>query len=282
MRQLFGFGQPIFTDLSIPGTLEDLVGADPALSAMTISVASDQPAADHPIYRRADDALVFAPSGIGQYRCRPASIGIVPEVGGDRKRLIDLLIATALPATGWMRGQFMLHAAAVVLPGQTGALAVSGVSGSGKSTVAAALLTRGASLVADDSVAVSPDGGQWRVAGLPGGLFQIDGSPAGRTFHPVPTGRAVREARLTGIVVLGERSATPAIRRLPGPEAVARLLAMQHRARVPAFLGRRRAVLDQAVAIARSIPVYLWTRRAGEITLGDEERTLLARCGAGG
>jgi hypothetical protein len=64
------------------------------------------------------------------------------------------LLGRVLPFAAVAAGLEVLHAAAVVLEGR--ALAVTGVSGAGKSSVAAALTQRGAQLLTDDVLAVEP------------------------------------------------------------------------------------------------------------------------------
>ena len=80
-----------------------------------------------------------------------------------------MLMATALPAALWMRGETVLHAGAVLLPGMTHAVAFAGASGSGKSTMLRALLEHGARLVADDTVCVRAAANGYQVAGLSAG-----------------------------------------------------------------------------------------------------------------
>ena len=62
--------------------------------------------------------------------------------------LLDTLLAALLQ----QRGMIVLHANSAVTP--AGAIAVSGVSGAGKSTTLAALLQRGCSMLADDITAL--------------------------------------------------------------------------------------------------------------------------------
>ena len=76
--------------------------------------------------------------------------GAVPRARWER-----YLLAQVLPFTAGVRGIEQLHAAAVVLRGA--AVAVAAPSGAGKSTVARALLERGADLLADDVVSVTDD-----------------------------------------------------------------------------------------------------------------------------
>ena len=280
MMQLLGFGHSINSDLPIPGSLTWDAGGRDRAPPLSITLAPEQHCAVDTIYRRANDALLFTPPGVGQFWCRPDRIDVVPDPDGDREMLTALLIATALPATQWMRGHFMLHGSALVLPDRTGAIAVSGVSGSGKSTVAAALLARQASLVADDSLRIVNDGGSWRAAGLPGGLFVTDAGPTRRRFEPIAIDRAVAETRLDAIFVLGKRDISPTIQRLDGTDAIKLLLAMQHRPRIPACWGLRAEVLKLAAGIARSLPVFLWQRRNGGIALEQTEWDMLQRsCG---
>lgn len=70
---------------------------------------------------------------------------------------VTLLTAQALPLAATLRGMEVLHASGVVpaggpLSGQ--AVLISGPQGTGKSSLAAALLRRGAALLSDDTVAI--------------------------------------------------------------------------------------------------------------------------------
>lgn len=69
-----------------------------------------------------------------------------------------LLVAQVLPFAAALQGLEVLHAGAVVLDG--GAIAISGPSGAGKTSLALALVRRGAQLLADDVVAVERAGGE--------------------------------------------------------------------------------------------------------------------------
>lgn len=69
-----------------------------------------------------------------------------------------LLIAQALPFVAVMRGLEVLHASAVATG--SGAVALSGPSGSGKTSLALAMQRRGATLLADDVLAVERVGGE--------------------------------------------------------------------------------------------------------------------------
>jgi hypothetical protein len=80
-----------------------------------------------------------------------------------------LFFAQVLPLAAKLRGLGIFHASAVALDGR--ALAFFGASGTGKSSVAAHLVARGARFLADDVVAVEPTAGGVRAypgAGLAG------------------------------------------------------------------------------------------------------------------
>lgn len=278
MVDLFGFGHEITSDLPIPGTLPDCDRLSEPAPQLSIVLAPPARIPSSPIYRIDSDALMFNPPGVGQYRCLSDRIEVTPETGGDGQALVDLLIATALPAVQWLRGHFVLHAAGVVLPGSSAVIAICGLSGSGKSTLAAALLLRGASLLGDDSLRLASTPAGWTAAGLPGGLFEI--SPAGgeRSFRPAGPGRMVGEARLDAIFVLGERGSEFAIERFDRISAVGQLLAMRHRPRIPALVGRSAQVLEQATGLATALPLFGWQRVTGEAALGDQEFAMLLQC----
>ena len=70
------------------------------------------------------------------------------------------LIGEVLPFVSTIRGLEALHACAVVPSAQAGAIALTGPSGRGKSSVAAQMLLNGATLLADDVVALETHGGE--------------------------------------------------------------------------------------------------------------------------
>lgn len=91
---------------------------------------------------RSDDALEFAFDGEASridIRCT------LPDRIGD---IVAVLIGPALAAALHLRGIPILHAAAVVVDGR--AILVAGMAGSGKSTLTAALVGKGAPLLAED------------------------------------------------------------------------------------------------------------------------------------
>jgi hypothetical protein len=95
-----------------------------------------------------------------------------------------LLFAQVLPLAAALRGRELFHASAVAIDG--GALAFVGLSGAGKSSIAAHLVARGAALVTDDVLALSRERG--RVLAFPGaGLAGLDRSELAAM---TPSGRA--------------------------------------------------------------------------------------------
>ena len=277
-HKLFGFGHAITSDLPLAGALTESAERSCTAEPLSIVLKPPQLLTTDEIYRRDGDALWFSPPGVGQFCCRRRSIEVSPDPLGDPQALTELLIATALPAVQWLRGHFVLHAAGLVLPDRSSAIAICGASGSGKSTVAAALLERGAKLVGDDTLRLTNQQSVWCAAGLPGGLFRSVANTPERRFDAVDRACAVPEAQLGAIVVLGERSAEPSLVALDGVAALGQLLAMQHRPRVPAILGRHAEVLQMAAGIIRFLPVFAWQRRSDSAGLDDSEFDMLQQC----
>ncbi len=107
--------------------------------------------------------------------------------------LLDSVIVAALR----QRGKLVLHANTAYTPG--GAVAISGVSGAGKSTTLTALLQRGCSMLADDITVLQFDA-QGRVEALPGvpQMNLLEDAAAGLDFdirayprHQWRTGKAL-------------------------------------------------------------------------------------------
>jgi hypothetical protein len=244
-------------------------------TAADLHIQLDPPAMRHagaPLYRRDHDMLVFSPPGVGTYRIAGTRIVVTPA---GEANATGLLIATALPAWLWLGGRLVVHAAAVVLPGATRALVIGGATGSGKSTVLAALLARGAAMVGDDTLAVDFAGGVPWSSGLAGGYFRRATAGDARLFQPVPAERTVRRVPIGAIVLLDRRDGTSSFERLTPLAALPELLASRHRPAVPHLLGRDAAVLAQCAALARAVPIHRWRRADGAVTPSDADHGAL-------
>ena len=212
-------------------------------------------------YRLAGDALLFEMPGVARFRCEAGErITVECAAGTSESAVAGYLIATALPALLWMRGDIVLHMAAAVLPGMSGAIAFGGASGSGKSTILHQLVAMGANMVADDTICVRFDGQAPRVSGLPGGYFLHDADV--RAFQSVPSEQCLPSAPLAAVIMLGLRksSGTAAFHALNGASAFEALLAGRHRPRVPALLGRNEALLPVLARLSGNLPIHRWDR----------------------
>lgn len=281
---LAGYGQIIATDRPVPGAVEVSGGQ----SGITISHHDARTLPPAPLYAVEDGqaggerALVFTAPGVAQYRCTGNCVEVTPHAGGPADMVEGLLIATALPATQWMQGRIVLHAAGIALGEGAGCVAITGPSGSGKSTIAAGLLDSGARLIGDDSLAIAASGAGWTATGLPGGLFLPAANAGERCFKPLGEGQNAAAARLDAVLVLDERGAQASLHRLGAAEAVRELIAARHRPRIPAALGLQRAVLEGLVGIARHVPVLKWRRSAGRVAPDERELDMLRQAAANG
>ena len=102
--------------------------------------------------------LAFAIPGIGGWEVEGGqTIRIYPDPVADPAELRLFTLGSGWAALGYQRGFAMWHGSAVTRQG--GAVMFCGPAGEGKSTLAAALVARGCSLVADDLSRVVPDKG---------------------------------------------------------------------------------------------------------------------------
>jgi hypothetical protein len=229
-------------------------------------------------YRLAGDRLLFEMPGVARYRCEAGERITVEHVAGASESAVaGYLIATALPALLWMRGDIVLHVAAVLLPGMSGAIAFGGATGSGKSSILAQLVAAGAGVIADDSLCLRFDRDGPVVSGLPGGYFLAD--DVARGFRTVPPEQRLTSARLAGIVMLGARrsSGRAAFHFLAGASAFEALLASRHRARVPALLGRDKALLPVLADLSGTVPIHRWDRLEHHLAVDPHELAALLR-----
>lgn len=269
LARLIAHGLRIESQLAVPGAL-----ADPGDAPADVLIRRNPPCvlAEAPVYRRTATGLIFTCPGVARYAIAPDEIAVTPDRAAAEDAVSDMLIATALPALLWLRGLYVLHAAAAILPGADAAIAIAGMSGSGKSTILAQLAAAGAVQVADDTIAVDP-ATAWG-AGLAGGWFAVQ--PDGpRRFMPAE--HSATGARIAALFILTDRGDTEEFVPVTGVARVAALLAQRHRPRVPAVLGQAGAAVRNVTLLARAFPIYSWRRRAGAPGITPAEWAMLQR-----
>lgn len=184
-----------------------------------------------------------------------------------------VITALALPGILWMRGDLVLHASAMILPGRHDAIIVLGKSGDGKSTIAHLLLERGARILSDDNVRLFRRNGEMWVSGMAGLLsprIASERRDADRTMVHVPAERQAASARL-GAVYLLSRGSSEQVDRLPPADALGALLANRYQPRAQHVLGRTQSLLPVWVDLAARTATYRWTRPQGRVALGERE-----------
>lgn len=98
-------------------------------------------------------AAVFCLPGVGRFVVRGGcEVSITPDPNADRSIFGLYVQGMMLAAAMYQRGYFVLHASVVRIEGH--AIAISGTTGAGKSTLASALKSRGHRILADDNAAI--------------------------------------------------------------------------------------------------------------------------------
>jgi hypothetical protein len=144
--------------------------------------------------------------------------------------LRHLLLDQVLPLSLTLGGRVVLHASAVHLPG-FGSVAFAGESGRGKSTLAAALASRGGQLVTDDTLVLEREGAEvMAIPGYPGVRLWAD------QFAGSDRSRARAVAHYTTKRRLRPRAVTFRVR--PSPLRALFLLAPRAPGIAPAALAR--------------------------------------------
>ncbi len=149
------FGLTIQSDLQLNGWIEaDGVACDVAVRIGRIPPELKlnpvfEAEADLGVHGQSSSQLFLAIDGVADYLIADGRLIVIePRPDSDDDGIRIFLQGSAFGAILYQRGRFPLHASAVATP--KGAVLFAGASGSGKSTIAAAMHRLGYPLVADD------------------------------------------------------------------------------------------------------------------------------------
>jgi hypothetical protein len=276
----------------------DLAGLAPAVDTGAADVEigfGPVPAADHLGYRATDEGTLLAVAKVGRYLIQEGRrILIEPAPGASERNVRLFLLGSAIGALLHQRGLLPLHANAIDIGGR--AVAFSGHSGAGKSTIAAWFHDRGHPILADDVCVIGFDesGRALAYPGIPRlrlwrEALEASGRDADsylRSFddldkYDVPTADegGLEPLPLAAIYLLrkaeeGVGSGDADIARLTGVDAVETLVANTYRGGYLSMIGRTREHLAACIRVARAVPVFRAERLWGFERFDEQARRL--------
>jgi hypothetical protein len=273
------FGLTVRSELALPELPPPHAAGAPDVHIVRGTI--DLPEAD-PGYSPIEGGTLLTVAKVGRFLVRGGDEIVIDAAADATDRNVRLfLLGSALGALLHQRGLLPLHANAIDLGG--GAVAFSGHSGAGKSTIAAWFHDRGHRILADDVCVVGFDG-SGRALAYPGiprlRLWREALEASGRDvagFEPsfdgidkynVPTGEeSGGEPLPLRAVYLLEKAdgpdAEPGVRRLTGVDAVEALVSNTYRGGYVRTIGRTGQHLAACIRLAREIPVFAARRRWG-------------------
>ncbi len=256
----------------------DLAGLAPpvAAGAPDVEIAfGPVPASDHSGYRATEDGTLLSVAKVGRYLIREGrQIVVDPAPGASERNVRLFLLGSAIGALLHQRGLLPLHANAIDIGGR--AVAFSGHSGAGKSTIAAWFHDRGHRILADDVCVIGFDesGRALAYPGIPRlrlwrEALEASGRDADayvRSFddtdkYDVPTRNEAgpEPVPLAAIYLLrkaDEGGSDADIDRLKGVDAVETLVANTYRGGYLSMIGRTSEHLHACIRVARAVPVF--------------------------
>lgn len=247
----------------------------------------------------AGNEMLIRIGGVARYLLRAGSAVVVaPEDGASEDEVRAFLLTVVFGALLHQRDELVLHGSAVAIGGR--AVAFLGFSGLGKSTLAAGFRRRGYPVLTDDLCVVRRLGEAWSVPpSFPhmklwlDALERLELSAEGlrRIRHkeekralPLHDKFAAAPLPLTKIYVLrrAERHERPEVLPLAGPAKFAALRNQTYRRGMLEGLAKKTRSFQQALAVARDVPVSLLVRPAQGFHLDELIRLVEADLGRGG
>ncbi len=294
----FVFGLHVRSELSLPELGPPGVPG-PDAPAVTVRIGNvgheiENPCHVGPTFQVGLDDYLLDVRKVARYRVRGGSEIVVERAAGSTERDVRLfLFGTVLGALCHQRGLLPLHASAIVANGR--AIAFSGHSRAGKSTLAAFFADRGYPVLADDICVLGLEGNRhptafagtrniklWQDA-----LLKLGRNPAalqtvraGLQKYQVPLNGSAASAAspLDRIYILHEARLPQhqGIKRLSGAGAFGAIFNHTYRPHLIAPMGRAQENFARCVALLQRVPVYALGRSWGFANFAQDAAVLEA------
>lgn len=269
-------GLVVASDIELPGAVGggDPLPADVTIQSARVPQALQAPDAAGPTWELAGDTLLLRIPDVGRFLLRGGTDILYEPDGAPASDLAVFLSGPMMALLLDLRGQAVFRASAVWVNGK--AVLFCGASGTGKSTLAAALTRRGYPLLADDVCAVSvgrepcaqPDASQlklWSQAVLRLGLEARRGAPLRRGLEKylLDPGGGIAAPGPIGAVYCLRETRPPHKSGIDAPNVVDAVIALRLNAYHPQMvrrLGRQDLYFHAAGAIANAAGVFHFTR----------------------
>ena len=267
------------SDIRLPGLIRlDAPGEpDVVIRAMDVPATIDQVLATGPTWQRSATQFLLDLPSIGRFLLEQGrSIGFARADGSADQDIAIFLAGNVFGILLHQRNHIVLHASAVAVGGK--AVLFCGASGAGKSTIAAALGSRGYTLVTDDQAAITLDGGGVPIVHPDGRLLKLWNKSIGALALEDRKGDAMRDRLEKFYVEPGQASDAPmpvgAIYLLMEPRppreiGIARpnlvdgsrlLIGNAYRPLLVRRMGQRAAYFQVGAALANAAGVFTLTR----------------------
>lgn len=293
-------GLKVVSELPLPDLLPwtgDGRAPDVEIRLGEVTERLENAAYDVPPFQAATDGVCrVSVAGVATYEIvRGRRITVQPHSGAAHTDIRVFLLGTAFGLLFHQRGLLPLHAGCVAIGGR--AVAFSGRSGEGKSTLAAAFLRHGYPVLADDVTVVDTDApdGPLVLPSIPRIKLRRDAiSALGLTVTSPPPGRvepekhhmAVNDSLRTSALPLAalyhlttaDDAAPTGIERLRGVEAIDALVGAVYRRAPAQHMGLQASVLAAVMRVA-TLPSFRLSRIRNLDALGETVATLAARHG---
>lgn len=297
LRDYSFYGSRLRSRLPLPGLRGcDADGSDPdvTLTLGEVPVVLPDPVWSSPFVSiSAEGTALIKVDSVGRFLLeRGRAITLQRAPGATSIEIGAFLVGPVAGVLLHQQGVLPLHASCVRIGG--GAVALAGNVGRGKSTIAAALVRRGAVLMSDDicPLIFPEDSAPVAMAGSTGlrlwpdsrRLFQGDAEG----WLPVRRGHAKQVAvagfspgtgqcRLRAVIRLViDRSGQTAIHRIHGPLSVTPMSSLVYRLRLGCALGRTKALFADIMRVADQVPVFEMCRPDGIGHLDETVDSVLA------